>query len=293
MIRFILAGFVATASAASYPVDNLEEEAVAVAPTVRNLCEPADERWKLGPEGRKEVKRRIAATASAMGADPRAFKALAMRESSFRSSVRHKMAGDVSHALTAYIQGAHQYGWDVHWPWQARRTGDLDAIELKAIGDRDQNPYYSDAARWTTSGLGPFGLNPAYYVVRWDALAAPEVLCDPEVATIVAVRIARRAVDRFGAKNWVEVNAVFAGRFKRVRDKAGISRVIIVRNAKKDRSFCNLADNWGFDCTDAPKLGTKLGLSPTERQADFAAKLRGGPLPLQKLARLDNSPKSG
>ena len=122
MLRFILAGIV-TAPGASASADSTSSEVFADAHNVhlpmtrRDLCEPADERWKLGPEGRGAVKRRIAATATALGADPRAFKAMAMRESSFRPSVRHKMAGDVTHALAAYFQAAHLYGWDVFWPW--------------------------------------------------------------------------------------------------------------------------------------------------------------------------------
>ncbi len=292
MLRFILAILV-TSAVATAPVDNTEGEKVAVAKTVRDLCEPADVRWKLGPKGRKDVKRRIAATARAMGADPRPFKAMARRESDFRPSVRHKMKGDVNHALTAYVEGAHLYGWDVYWPWKARRKGDLTAIELKPLGDLEQNQHYDEPERWVTSGLGAFGLNPAYHLAKWDTLAGPEVLCAPEGATIVVVRLARRAVDRFGAKSWVDVNSVFAGRFRRVRDRQGRSRVEIVSNAKKDKSFCALADTFGFNCQDVPKLGTKLGSSPVDSQTDFATQLRGEPLPLQELARLDNAPKSG
>ena len=55
MLRFILAILV-TSAVATAPVDNTGETEVAVAKTVRDLCEPADERWKLGPEGRKDVK---------------------------------------------------------------------------------------------------------------------------------------------------------------------------------------------------------------------------------------------
>lgn len=292
MIGFILAGIVAVPGV-STSADNTSAVTVEQTTTTRDLCEPADVRWKLGPQGRREVKRRIAATANALGADPRAFKALAKRESDFRPSVRHKMKGDVTNALTAYFQAAHLYGWDVFWPWKQRREGDLSSMKLIPLGDGPRNEHYDEPERWTTSGLGAFGLNPAYHLVKWDALAEPEVLCDPEVATIVAVRIARRAVDRFGAKSWVEVNAVFAGRFKRVRDRQGRSRVEIVRNAKKDKAFCALADNWGFDCTDAPKLGTKLGSSTAANQTDFATRLRGQPLPLSELALLDNAPKSG
>lgn len=298
MLRFILAGIVTTPGA-SASADSTPSEAATLLHNVhlpmtrRQLCEPADERWKLGPEGRQDVKRRIAATATALGADPRAFKAMAMRESSFRPSVRHKMKGDVTHALTAYFYAAHLYGWDVFWPWKQRRSGDMSSMKLIPLGDGPRNQHYGEPERWTTSGLGPFGLNPAYHLAKWDALAEPEVLCDPEVATIVAVRIARRAVDRFGAKSWVEVNAVFAGRFKRVRDRQGRSRVVIVRHAKKDASFCTLADNWGFHCDDAPKLGTKLGSSTAAHQTDFATRLRGQPLPLPELALLDNAPKNG
>lgn len=87
---------------------------------------------------------------------------LAMRESSLRPWVTHRLSGDERANSSAWAKLAEDY-----------------------IG----NPHYKDAERWRGRGL--LGQIAAYYVKTIDALAAPEELCDPAFATISYLQHAR------------------------------------------------------------------------------------------------------
>ena len=128
-------------------------------------CDPIGAGVGLIPdrETRARTRRQIAAIAREMGAGPVARRLLvrwAVRESRAHPGILHTLEPDRDAASSPRARAA-----------------------LASVG-REWSP------RWGY-GRGLYGMQPALYVPRWDASADPDVLCDPVVATIVAVWAAR------------------------------------------------------------------------------------------------------
>jgi len=101
-------------------------------------------------------------------------------------------------------------------------------------------------------GLGVLGLSCRWHAAKWDGDC--EAFRIPEVSAVVAIRIYRRAVQRHGAKDWREVNSVFAT--GKIQDRAA-----------HDNGFCHRLKRRGIDCSQPlPKLGKKLGTGQTADQ---------------------------
>ena len=194
--------------------------------------------WKQ----RKETYRRVRAECRRLGAPATACTvavAVAVRESSGRAGVRHRLPADSIAARRAYVRYAHHYGWLV--------VGDGEG-NLKARPDAsaaDHNPSYGDFERWAT-GLGAMGHQVAVHLWRVSPMLDPEWLCVPENATRLQLGIWYRAVHAYGATSWTEANAVAAGSVEANRPKA---------RPEMDRLFCERLDRWGLDCSDEPRLG--------------------------------------
>jgi hypothetical protein len=115
-------------------------------------------------------------------------------------------------------------------------------------------------------GLGPLGLSVGLHLAKWNADADATVLRVPEVSAIVTMRIFRRAVGAYNARNWRAVAAVFAGRFG--EDHSG-------KPMGDDFVFCERLRRRHVDCNSNPrgKLGKHLGRAPERGQEDFAREL--------------------
>jgi len=114
------------------------------------------------------------------------------------------------------------------------------------------------------NGLGPLGLSVSLHLPKWNSASDPQVLRVPEVSAVVAMRIFRRAVTNYHAKNWRAVAAVFAGRF----DEDHTSKP-----TGDDFVFCARLQRRGVDCNAKPKLGEKLGRAPVPGQEEFVSEL--------------------
>jgi hypothetical protein len=280
---------------------------VAKGPTVADLCEPLDKRRPYPTdEQRRATKKLIRATCKALGVDRNTcqyFVMVALRESSYRPWVRHKLSGDVAEAVRAWIAASDLYGWDVHWPYAAHKREDLAAIVMAPCNGNGHsngaNPYYPDVERWMTGGLGLGGLNVSYHLAKFDHTAPPEILCDPVINVMVQVDLARAAVDRYGARNFYEVQAVYGGRT--YRDRNGRARALscvtgcpgpVRSDAPKNvrlRAAARRGDaqmhkrcrQFGIDCLAKPGLGRVLrGRDVTTRaRYELADSIRGAPLP--------------
>ena len=68
--------------------------------------------------------------------------------------------------------------------------GDVRAARKRASRDRVAAMGRTWHAHWGY-GRGLYGMQPSLYIPRWDAQASLDVLCDPVIATIVAVWSAR------------------------------------------------------------------------------------------------------
>lgn len=272
-------------------VTGVEQELV----DIRSLCEPAADRWPWPTRDQREhAKEVIIKTCRAMGADANSckfFQLVSVRESSYRWWVRHKMAGDRASALRSYMSTARRYGWEATWDRKARKAEDTSAIQLEPVGDL-QNMYYMDPERFLSSGLGLGGLNISYHLARFDPQAPPEILCDPVVNVVVQMAIARSAVQDYGARNFYEIQAVYAGRT--TFDGQGRVRPLscsrgcpfasprdVARARKADAATRRRCEGVGMDCLAVPKLGRRLGSRDTtpEDRYRFADEIRGAPLP--------------
>lgn len=64
---------------------------------------------------------------------------------------------------------------------------------LRRIKTYQDNPTWKAAGRWNT-GYGLYGMQPVYFVARWDKNAPPEVLCDSTISTILQIWSARSSL---------------------------------------------------------------------------------------------------
>lgn len=247
---------------------------------IRMLCEPHDSRWEWPTEKqRAQAKVLILATCEAMGVSQETckyFKLVSGRESSYRWWARHKKFGDVSSAAGAYLSESEVYGWRAEWKYRARKHGEVEKIELWPLRGKNQNPYYPQALRFFY-GLGLGGLNVPYQLQKIDPMAPPEILCDPVLNTMVQVQISRSAVRRYGAKNFVEVQAIFAGR----TDFDDRGKAIPGHNRKKDLLFLRRCRAYGLDCYSKPDFGRHLDIDRMTPEQIYSAAdaIRKKPLP--------------
>jgi hypothetical protein len=96
--------------------------------------------------------------------------------------------------------------------WRESFGGEASVRHMRGV-DADGTPEH---------GLGPMGLSLRWHADKWPGTDEDPAFCTPEVSVIVAHDIYRRAVTRYNATTIVEVQAVFAGRFRcHVRDRWG------------------------------------------------------------------------
>lgn len=111
-------------------------------------------------------------------------------------------------------------------------------------------------------GRGPHGLSVALHLRWWDPKADPIVLHVPEISTLVTIRLWRRAMERYGAYRWWQVNDVFAGRIAAKHyDRHKVAR------------FCYGLRKRGIDCKAEPRLGSVGGVAPYRGQEQFVESL--------------------
>jgi hypothetical protein len=270
----------------------------AEATTVADLCEPVDSRWAFPTKDERKVTIDIIhKVCSAMGTDRRSCdyfaRIVSLREASYRPWARSRLPGDRSAAARAYLASAHLYGWEARWSLEAQKISDLSAIELSPIQGRLQNPYYAIPERWISGGLGLGGLNVAYTLRNIDVEAPPEILCDPVINAIVQISIGRAAVERYGASNFYEVQAVYGGRtyYSAIADgqrplscSAGecpsdMTYAQRRRAHSHDQDLRRRCEAKGIDCLARPVFGRKhKGDTAAEIHA-LADEVRGGVLP--------------
>ncbi len=145
----------------------------------------------------------------------------------------------------------------------------LDAIVVReSTGDPCARHLLGKSAG--ENGYGPGGLFWRVHRGKWHrdpATADPRSFFVPEITAVVMLRIFRRAVRRHDAQTWVEIGEVFAT--GKIRDDG--SRVVARHN------FAHRLRRRGIDPEAKPgRLGTKLGLSPTDDQDEFVRGLLEG-----------------
>ena len=119
------------------------------------------------------------------------------------------------------------------------------------------NPTYKSEWRWR-AGYGLYGMQPVFHLKRWDPKAPPEVLCDPVIASVVAVWSARRARNTCVATgqgdSYEAVNRGFS--------RGQCDKFIPYR----DKAFRKRAERLGIEFTESAQLGDRWDQAGTDRE---------------------------
>ena len=147
---------------------------------------------------------------------------------------------------------------------------------LDAVGERESSwsPSVRHVRGKNESGLGALGLSLRWHRDKWPGDDEDPAFCSPEASVIVALDLVRRAQLHWSARNLVEVNAIFGGRFRCV-DEGGQRECFILRDAARDRDICARLQLRGIDCR--AELPAKAGgrRVPVHERPTLAAELAG------------------
>jgi hypothetical protein len=88
--------------------------------------------------------------------------------------------------------------------WRESFGGEASVRHMRGV-DADGTPEH---------GLGPMGLSLRWHADKWPGDDLDPALCTPEASVLVSHEIMWRAVTRYHATTVVELQAIFAGRFR-------------------------------------------------------------------------------
>lgn len=151
----------------------------------------------------------------------------------------------------------------VRWSSEAKaRTRERAQAACEALGATPIICAYDDAIIWRESfggeasvrhsrgvdadgkpedGLGPMGIGLRWHADKWPGDDLDPALCTPEASIVVAHEIYWRAVTRYNAQTIVDLQAIFAGRFR-----------------------CATVDRWGWLARVWPPLARVLPVAERE-----------------------------
>jgi len=119
------------------------------------------------------------------------------------------------------------------------------------------------------NGLGAMGLSLRWHRDKWPGEDEDPLFCHPEVTAIVSLAIMHRAMQRYKAKNIVEIQAIYAGNW--TCQGEGRERKCRARVTKRTTNVCGRMSARGFDCWKTltkKDLGRKI---PMDERREFVA----------------------
>jgi hypothetical protein len=122
------------------------------------------------------------------------------------------------------------------------------------------------------SGLGALGLSTRWHRDKWPGRDEDPAFCMPEVATLVALDVVRRAQTKWGAGNLIDVQAIFAGWFRCV-DEEGRRECFIERYPGRERDLCARLDQRGIDCRAGLRKRAAGRAVPVDQRPALAVEL--------------------
>lgn len=128
------------------------------------------------------------------------------------------------------------------------------------------------------NGLGAMGLNIASHRDKWPGQDEDPMFCVPEVSFAVVHAILWRAVTRYHASDWVDVQAIYSGRWQCNEGEDGVRRCFADSDERTARLICSRMAGRGHDCYEPilPKhLGRKI---PFGQRREWALSLANRPL---------------
>jgi len=119
------------------------------------------------------------------------------------------------------------------------------------------------------NGLGAMGLSLRWHRDKWPGEDEDPLFCHPEVTAVVSLAIMHRAMQRYKAKNIVEIQAIYAGNW--TCQGEGRERKCRARVTKRTTNVCGRMSARGFDCWKTltkKDLGRKI---PMDERRAFVA----------------------
>lgn len=120
------------------------------------------------------------------------------------------------------------------------------------------------------NGLGAMGLSLRWQSDKWPGRDEDPMFCVPEVSAVVTSAIFWRALKAYDAKDFRDLQAIFAGRF--FKDEFG--KYFAKRSYRGDRDICNRLASRGINCKtkiNRAKLGRFI---PKDARRQFVERLR-------------------
>lgn len=96
------------------------------------------------------------------------------------------------------------------------------------------------------NGLGPMGLSLRWNAKKWPGTDEDPMFCHPEVSFAVALRYVEKAITKYGARNFLEIQAVYGGStecYVPLGEERKVCRPII-----RNHGICTRLRKRGFKC---------------------------------------------
>jgi hypothetical protein len=137
-------------------------------------------------------------------------------------------------------------------------------------------------------GLGPLGLSVKWHGDKWDGDDEDPAFCSPEVSFVIGHAIAWAAVERYGARNWVELQAIFGGGGRRVCFSERLPSVLWMFEHVPGLSWLTLFAPVDTTCEvltlprHAQAICSRLGQRDIECRSPLTVEDLGEKIPLEK-----------
>lgn len=114
------------------------------------------------------------------------------------------------------------------------------------------------------NGAGPMGLSLIWHKDKWPGKDEDPAFCTPEASLIVAHAIVWRAFTRYHARNMVDAQAIYSGRWYCARYGATSRKCYADPSSRTRRLICGRMRDSGFSCNTKvtrADLGVKVHLN--------------------------------
>ena len=147
-----------------------------------------------------------------------------------------------------------------------------DAVVVR---ESDGRPSIRHTLGEGENGLGPMGLSLRWHADKWPGEDEDPMFCTPEASFVVAHAIMWRALTRYQATTILDVQAVYAGRWRCVDTAEGRS-CFADPTRQTEKAICKRMQLRGFSChqrVTRKDLGRKI---PLAKRREFVEQLLEG-----------------
>lgn len=120
-----------------------------------------------------------------------------------------------------------------------------EALDAVVVRESSGMPQVEHKLGPNEHGRGLAGLAVRLHADKWKAGTPEEALCVPEVSAVIVMRIWRTAIMAYGARDLLDLQRVFAGRFDDLGQEPTHPR---------DRDWCSRLRKRGVSCLETVRL---------------------------------------